>query len=297
MNKFLTLIGAALLIIISCGSNQKTASTANVPANGTVLAKVNGEVLTYEDLKLQFPAEYREQLRGKDLQSAIDTWVNTQLLAQKGRVLGLDKGPEMDAIMRFRTNDAIAGRVLEREVTNKSAASPAEIDSAYNSDKEQYKVTEDKMRASHIIVGTEPEAQAIYNRLKKGDNFSKLAQDYSLDKQTSSQGGDLGYFTSEQARQFDTDFAGATSKLKVGEYSEPVKTKYGYHIIMLTDIMKAGSSPDSIGIKSQISDELKKIKQNQAFSSLIDSLKLAAKIEKFTPPGLDLETAPDMEGK
>lgn len=290
MNRLFTLIGAALLTIISCGSNQKTQSTSNAPAGSTVLAKVNGEVLTYEDLKLQFSAEYRDQLRGKDLQNAIDTWVNTELLAQKGRKLGLDKGQEMAAIMRFRENDAIAGRVIESEVTNKAVVSQAEIDSAYNAEG-------DRLRASHIMVGTEPEAQAIYNRLKKGDDFTKLAQDYSLDKQTGAQGGDMGYFTASQAAQFDSNFADATSKLKVGEYSQPVKSKYGYHIVMLTDIIKAGSSPDSVGIKSQISEELKKAKQNQAFAGLIDSLKLAAKIEKFTPPGFDLEMAPDMEGK
>jgi peptidyl-prolyl cis-trans isomerase C len=297
MNKILTLLGAALLIIISCGSKQKTESTSTVPAGSTVLAKVNGEVLTYENLKLQFPSEYRDQLRGKDLQNAIDTWINTELLSQKGRVLGLDKGPEMDAIMRFRTNDAIAGRVLESEVTNKAFVSQAEIDSAYNADKGKYIVNEDRLRASHIMVGTEPEAQAIYNRLKKGDDFTKLAQDYSLDKQTSAQGGDMGYFTAEQAYQFDPDFGGATSKLKVGEYSQPVKSKYGYHIIMLTDLMKAGTSLDIEKVKTDISDGLKKVKQNLAFSTLLDSLKLSAKIERFTPPGLDLETAPDMEGK
>ncbi|HBC46754.1 MAG TPA: hypothetical protein DEO84_07080 [candidate division Zixibacteria bacterium] len=290
MNRLYTLIGAALLIIISCGSNQKTESTSNIPAGSTVLAKVNGEVLTYEDLKLQFSAEYRDQLRGKDLQNAIDTWINTELLAQQGRKLGLDKGPEMAAIMRFRENDAIAGRVIESEVTIKAVASQAEIDSAY-------KAEGDRLRASHIMVGTEPEAQAIYNRLKKGDDFTKLAQDYSLDKQTGAQGGDMGYFTISQAAQFDSNFAEAASKLKVGDYSQPVKSRYGYHIVMLTDIVKAGSSPDSLGIKSQISEELKKAKQNQAFAGLIDSLKLAAKIEKFTPPGLDLEMAPDMEGK
>ena len=297
MNKLFALIGVALLIIISCGSNKKNDNMSNLPAGSIVLAKVNGEVLTYEDLKQQFSAEYRDQLRGKDLQNAIDTWVNTELLSQQGRKLGLDKGPEMAAIMRFRENDAIAGRVIENEVTNKAIVSQAEIDSAYYADREKYKVDEDRLRASHIMVGSEPEAEAIYNRLKKGDNFPNLAQEYSLDKQSAAQGGDMGYFTADQVKQFDPDFAGATLKLKVGEYSQPVKSKYGYHIIMLTDLMKAGAALDSIGVKNQISEEMKKARQNQTFASLIDSLKVAAKIEKFTPPGLDLEMVPDMEGK
>jgi peptidyl-prolyl cis-trans isomerase C len=297
MTKLFALIGAAFLIFISCGSKQKTEGASQAPAGGTVLAKVNGKVLTYEDLQQQFSADERGQLRGKDLQNAIDTWVSTELLAQQGEKLGLDKGPEMDAIMRFRRNDAIAGRVLDHEMALKANVSQREIDSAYYAQKENYKLNEDRLRASHIIVRSQEEAQAIYNRLKKGDDFANLAQEYSIDKQTAANGGDLGYFSADQASQFDPAFSKAVLKLKVGEYSQPVETKYGFHIIKLTDVMKEGTSLDSMTVKNEISDGLKKAKQGQAFNSLIDSLKAAGSVEKFTPPGLDLEVASDSGGR
>jgi peptidyl-prolyl cis-trans isomerase C len=299
MTKLLAIFGASLILLVSCGSKQKTdgASQSQTSTSGTVLAKVNGSVLTYEDLKQQLPAEYQDQLRGKDLQDAIDTWVNTELLSQLGQKMGIDKGPEMEAIMRFRRADAIARRLVDLEVTNKNQVTPAEVDSAYNADRDKYKIPEDRMRASHIIVQSKEEADAIYNRLKKGDDFAKLAGDYSKDRQSAELGGDMGYFTADQAKQFDPDFAKAVTKLKVGEYSEPVKTSYGYHLIKLTDRMAAGASLDSVQVKVQIQDELKKTKQSQSFAQLLDSLKNGAKIETFTPPGLDLEAARDSVGK
>lgn len=299
MTRFLALFGAASILLVSCGQKQKTdgATSAPVPKGATVLAKVNGETLTLEDLKLQLPAEYRDQLAGKDLQDAVDTWVNTVLLAQMGEKMGIDKSPEIAAVMRFRRADAIARRLVELEVTNKTLVMPAEVDSAYNADKAQYTVDKDRFRASHIVLGSQAEAEGVYNRLKKGDDFAKLAQEYSTDKQTSSTGGDLNYFTADQANQFDPAFGKAVLSLKVGEYSEPVQTAYGFHIIKLTDIMRAGTSLDSVEVKGRISDQLKTAKQGLAFSQLIDSLKAKAKIERFPAPGLDLQAVPDTAGK
>lgn len=299
MIKFLTMIAIAPILLVSCGSKRETAgvSSNSDGGDGTVLATVNGEKLTYEDLALQFPEEYRDQLRGQDLQNAINTWVNTMLLAQLGEKMGIDKSPEIETIVRFRRADAIARRLVDLEVTKKTKVTPEEIDSAYNADRDQYKVPEDRMRASHIMLSSKEEADAVYNRLKKGDDFAKLAMDYSADRQSASEGGDVGYFTSEQADQFDPAFGKAVRNLKVGEYSEPVKTSYGYHIIKLTDFLKAGASLDSVEVKNRISEGLTSSKQSQALSELIDSLKEKAKIERFTPPGLDLESVPDSEGQ
>jgi peptidyl-prolyl cis-trans isomerase C len=301
MIKFLALMAMAPILLVSCGTKQEKAGGPSTQGTGggTVLATVNGETLTYQDLQLQLqvPPEYRDKLRGQDLQSAIDTWINTMLLAQLGEKMGIDKSSEVAAVMRFRRADAIARRLVELEITNKTNVTPAEIDSAYDADKENFKITDDGMQAKHILLGSKEEAEAVYIRLKKGDDFAKLAMDYSIDRQSAAIGGDLPVFTAAQADQFDPAFGRAVKKLKVGEYSEPVKTAYGYHIIKLTDIVKAGTSMDSVEVKNKISEDLKTAKQSQAFSELIQSLKAKARIEMFTPPGLDLDSASYSEGQ
>lgn len=290
MFKYFISLAAIFSILIACGDKKSSENTnSGAAATGTILAKVNSETLVLEELLQQFPAEYRDQVRGKDLQDAIDTWVNTQILAQEGTRKGLDKDPGVEAVMRFRKSDAIARRLLEQDVTNAVTVLPSEIDSAYNADRDKYKSDKEQLRASHILVATIDEAEGLYNRLKKGDDFAKLAGDYSADKQSASNGGDIGYFNAEQ---IDPDFAKAIAKLKVGEYSGPVKTNYGYHIIKLTDRKPAGSERDPIEVKATISQQLLAKKQADVFQSLMDSLKLGAKIERFSPPGLELPDVP-----
>jgi parvulin-like peptidyl-prolyl isomerase len=291
MKKLTLLIAISATFLLYCGGKNKTDNTSTTAeTKGTILAKVNGVNLTLEDLKLQIPAEYREQLRGDDLKDAVETWINTQVLAQEGIRKGLDKDPDVQAVIKFRTSDAIARKLIELDVTQKTAVLPAEIDSVYNAKKDSYKVDKEQVRASHILVASKDEADALYKRLQKGDEFAKLAKDYSGDRQSAANGGDIGFFTVDQV---DPDFGKALSKLKVGEYSEPVKTSYGFHIIKLTDRLAAGSNVDSGQVKDEISKDLLKTKQGMAFNTLIDSLKKEAKIERLSPAGLNIPAMPD----
>ena len=85
-----------------------------------------------------------------------------------------------------------------------------------------------KIKCSHILVQKQSEALAILERLKKGERFSKLAQDLSIDRGSGKRGGDLGYFTRGMMVK---SFENIAFKLEKGQLSEPVKTEFGYHII------------------------------------------------------------------
>ncbi len=88
----------------------------------------------------------------------------------------------------------------------------------------------DKIRCSHILVEKQSQALEILERIKKGESFSALAQEYSIDG-SRRQGGDLGFFgRGMMVREFEK----AAFELDVGEVSEPVKTQFGYHIIKRT---------------------------------------------------------------
>lgn len=89
----------------------------------------------------------------------------------------------------------------------------------------------DKIRASHILVEKFSEAQQAIERLKKGEEFSKLAQEKSIDG-SRRRGGDLGIFGhGVMVKEFER----AAFALQVGQITEqPVKTEFGYHIIKRT---------------------------------------------------------------
>ncbi|MBR5370334.1 MAG: peptidylprolyl isomerase [Bacilli bacterium] len=108
-----------------------------------------------------------------------------------------------------------------------------------------------EIRASHILItvdvkenATDEEkeeankkalekAKKVIKELKSGKSFKTLAKKYSEDKSNSSNGGDLGYF---QLSEMVEEFSNAVKELKKNEYTkEPIKTEYGYHIILKTD--------------------------------------------------------------
>lgn len=88
-------------------------------------------------------------------------------------------------------------------------------------------------KASHILVDTEEEAKDIITQLADGADFAALAKEHSKDPGTAENGGELGYQRSEV---YVDEFKDAIEQLEVGKISEPVKTKFGYHVIKVDDI-------------------------------------------------------------
>ncbi len=101
-----------------------------------------------------------------------------------------------------------------------------------------------QIKASHILIDFKDEngkideekalklAKEIRQRILNGEDFGELAKKYSKDKGSAAKGGDLGYF---KRRMMVQEFDSVAFSLKVGEISEPVKTRFGYHIIKVTD--------------------------------------------------------------
>ena len=89
-----------------------------------------------------------------------------------------------------------------------------------------------EFRASHILVKDKNKAEELYSRIKKGENFSSLAHQYSVCP-SKEKGGDLGWF---KEGQMVKEFEDAVRRMGVGSISRPVRTKFGYHIIKKTGV-------------------------------------------------------------
>lgn len=87
-------------------------------------------------------------------------------------------------------------------------------------------------RASHILVKDKETAERLYERLKKGENFSSLAHQYSTCP-SKEKGGDLGWFGEGKMVR---DFENAVRRMGTGSISRPVRTQFGYHIIKKTGV-------------------------------------------------------------
>jgi len=87
-----------------------------------------------------------------------------------------------------------------------------------------------EVRASHILVKEEKTAKKLKAELDKGADFGKIAKKHSLCP-SGQDGGDLGFFGKGQMVK---EFEDAAFSLPVGAVSVPVKTQFGYHLIMVT---------------------------------------------------------------
>jgi parvulin-like peptidyl-prolyl isomerase len=93
------------------------------------------------------------------------------------------------------------------------------------------KMAVNQVRASHILVNTEQEANSILAQLKAGKKFADMARQFSSCP-SGKEGGDLGFFG---RGQMVPEFEKAAFSMKKGQTSPPVRTPFGYHIIMVTD--------------------------------------------------------------
>ncbi|MFH1917199.1 MAG: peptidylprolyl isomerase [Nanoarchaeota archaeon] len=138
----------------------------------------------------------------------------------------------------------------------------------YYDENEQLFIEPPSVRASHILVETEDEANGILDQLKAGEDFATLAKEKSIDPSAAQNGGDLGYFSNGM---MVPEFEQAAFALSVGEYSEPVQTDFGWHIISVTD-KKNGRQVAFDEVKDQLIESLKTAKAREEFTTYLSDL-------------------------
>jgi peptidyl-prolyl cis-trans isomerase C len=122
----------------------------------------------------------------------------------------------------------------------------------------------------------EDKIKAVIARLKKGEDFSKVAGEVTEDPSGKANGGDLGYFSKDQ---MVPEFSEAAFKLEQGQISEPVKTQFGWHVIKVED-KRVKQAPKFEEVKPQIENFV--VRKAQA--ELVTKLRADAKIERMDKP-------------
>jgi peptidyl-prolyl cis-trans isomerase C len=148
-------------------------------------------------------------------------------------------------------------------------------DEALKAEYERIKATVSgtEYKARHILVDKEADARDIIAKLKKDPAlFEKLAKEKSKDTGSGARGGDLGWF---DLNRMVPEFKAAVAALEKGKFTqEPVKTQFGYHVILLEDT-KPIEAPPLEDVKPNLSQQL----QQQNLKKQLDDLKAKAKIE------------------
>jgi peptidyl-prolyl cis-trans isomerase C len=240
-------------------------------ASATVLAKVNGKEITDEDVRIateDIGPNLPAQLEGKARDAyVLDYLIDGVLVAQKAEAEKLDKDPDFPKKLAYYREKLLMESVLGKLA--KDAATDDAMKKTYDEAAAAQK-PETEVHARHILVATEDDAQAALKRLKAGEDFAKVAKDVSKDP--GSEGGDLGWFTKDR---MVPEFADAAFKLEPGQLSQPVKSKFGWHIIKVED-KRQKSFPPFDEVKEQVARYV----VQKAQSDLIVKLRKDAKIER-----------------
>lgn len=192
-------------------------------------------------------------------------------------------------------------KLINKEVISRIAVTDAEIASYYNLNKANFKVPETEYHLAQVLVTPVPDPQirnlmnddakneaeaqrkvkALYSQIKKGADFSKLAQEYSEDPRTAPGGGDMGFIPASSLAS-NRQLAQVIASMQPGQVGGIIHDGRGYHIIKLLGREEAGqrelSDPQ---VQSAIRQSLTNEKEEALKAAYIEVLRDRAKVQNF----------------
>ncbi len=254
------------------------ANQANQQPAGQVLANVGGKPITDADVTRFIQAMGRNGQAYNNPKGRAA--VLEQLIAQRLFLLDAQRNLyEREPAFKEQLAQ-IKEQLLMEYAVSKCVESvrvkEEEVKAYYEAHKEDLN-SEETVNASHILVDSEEQANEILASLKAGEiTFEDAAKQYSSCP-SKEQGGNLGDFGKGQ---MVPEFDEAVFSMEVGEVSGPVKTQFGWHLIRLNAKNEATEIPYS-DIREQLYQQVTQEKQQAAYQSKINQLKILYPVDKF----------------
>jgi peptidyl-prolyl cis-trans isomerase C len=272
-----------------------------------VLALINQEEITFDEFNREFKdaifesgKEPKGTTPGSLKRAYLDQVIERKILAQEARRSGIKisdeelnqiiieikkdypgegfgeklglKGMTLDQWKGLLKEKLLAEKVIRENIRYRGKIDDKEALQYYETHRSSFQLNR-RVRARQIIVADGEEAIQILKRLKRGEDFGKLAKEKSLGPEKVA-GGDLGYFSAgERPAEFDPVFT-----MEVGTISEVIKSPYGYHIFKLEGKVE----PREISfeeVKPIISQELRKRKGEEEYQRWLKGLKSKATVK------------------
>jgi peptidyl-prolyl cis-trans isomerase SurA len=280
----LLLSSSFYLIFLGCQSS-KPATTTTLPKNdkkepsliavGSSNVSVGEFKYVYEKNNANDSLAYSE----KSVREYLDLFTNFKLKVEEARSKGMDTTREF---------------LNEFEEYKKQLAKPYLTENKVSEIlvKEAYERLKEEIHASHILVNASPEAlpadtlaaysklQGIRQRVLAGEDFGKLASEFSDDPSARQNKGDLGYFT---ALQMVYQFEDQAFKTPVGQVSQVFRTRFGYHVMKVHSrrpsngeikiahiYLRTDGNADSVRIENQIKEIAKRLQQGESWDKLCE---------------------------
>lgn len=261
--------------LVACGSDSEV-----------VVKTKSGDITKddfYEELKDRYGAEVLTELVTlkvlEDKYEVSDKEVDSEIenikdqLGEQFEMWMMQEGIEDEDALKDMVQISL---LQEKALTENIEVSEEEM-------QEKYDIMKMEVEAQHILVDDEETAKEVKKKLDEGEDFAKLAKDYSTDESNASEGGDLGYFsTGEMVPGFEE----AAFELEVDTLSDPVQTQHGFHIIKVTDKREIEDFDSFEDMKDEIKRTLvnEKIDPETAkgkMDEILDEANIDVKIKEF----------------
>ena len=232
---------------------------------------VNGKDIWLDDVLRTvelLPEEFRQAPLENYYSQLVADMIDSQLAAAAARNVAYDKKPEIAAAMQMAANRVLAESWLAEKV--RAEITETAIKGAYD----KYvadSASREQVTASHILLETEAEAEAVISALQNGGDFAELAKEKSTGP-SGPNGGSLGKFgRGQMVPAFET----AAFGLAIGSYSDtPVQTQFGWHVIKV-DGKDIAPAPDLEVMRAQLENNL----STQTLGRLLEELRASQDIQ------------------
>jgi peptidyl-prolyl cis-trans isomerase C len=264
-----------------------TAATQPQPGDDSnVIATVNDTQITEQDFEQYLEMKMASNpVNVGDPAMVLNEMINKELLLQAATASGIAERPDIAKQITESKNNILINSLINDKVSsidNSDEALKAEYDAQVKS------INLKEYKARHILVNDEDTAKAIITELEGGKDFATLAKEKSTGP-SGANGGDLGWF---QAQTMVPEFSAALETMEKGNISkEPVKTQFGWHVILFEDIrdMEVPSFEES---KAQIKSILANKTVQDYMTSLRDNAKIDIKLPEQPAAAAPAEAAP-----
>jgi peptidyl-prolyl cis-trans isomerase C len=271
-----------LNFIATLGLAVTLAMPAQAQDANTVVATVNGKDITIGHMILArttLPEQYQQLPDDVLFEGILKQLVEQSLLADS---FTGDLPKRISISLENEKRSLIAGERVEAVLT--AALTDEAIQAAYDSKFGDAEPTQE-YNASHILVKTEEEALALKSELDAGADFASAAKEKSTGP-SGSNGGALGWFGKGA---MVPSFEAAVADLDVGAVSAPVKTQFGWHVIILNETRNA-SAPTLAEVRPELEDALRE----SALSNAIELLREKADVDQSGAEGINPSVLSDL---
>ncbi|MEM8967819.1 MAG: peptidylprolyl isomerase [Bacteroidota bacterium] len=282
---------ALLMVLGGCAITKKSASNkdADYSLSEAVLFTSSTDTVFADEFLYVYQknqikdtaAERTLESKREAMQEYLDLYINFRLKVQAAEEAGLHRRESFKQELAQYQEELAKPYLIENRVTEQLI-------------EETYERMKQEVRAAHILIEVPENASAqdtlqayqladsLRGLAQDGASFSMLAEQYSADPSAASNGGDLGYFS---ALQMVYPFEKAAYRTPVGDISDPVRTRFGYHIIKVKDKRSSQGKVKVAHIMirpSEESDSVAYQKARQVHQQLLTGADWNEMVERFS---------------